>query len=162
IAPAADGTESTDAAVATASYQVLVSLFPSQQARLSEQYDLALAAIPDGASKQGGISVGAQAAAAMIAARENDGAFGPQQCVVGTQPGQWRPTPPTNASAGAWTGHLKPFLIPSASMFRTAGPPALTSNAYTKDYNEVKAIGAVNSTVRTADQTDSAIWWHDR
>jgi hypothetical protein len=161
-APAANGTESMDAAVATAAYQVLVSLFPSQQARLQTQYDQFLAAIPDGPSKQGGISVGAQTAAAMIAARQNDGAFGPQTWVVGTQPGQWRPTPPTFASAGAWTGHVKPFLIPSASMFRTSGPPALTSKAYAKDYNEVKKIGAVNSTTRTADQTDSAKWWHDR
>jgi hypothetical protein len=161
-APPATGTESMEAAVATAAFTVLVSLFPGQQARLQAQYDQALAAIPTGPSKQGGIAVGAQAAAAMIAARQNDGAFGPQQWVVGTEPGQWRPTPPTFASDGAWTGHLKPFLIPSASMFRTAGPPALTSSAWAKDYNEVKKIGAVNSTTRTADQTDSAKWWHDR
>jgi hypothetical protein len=161
-APPASGTESMDAAVATAAYHVLVSLFPSQQARLQTQYDQALAAIPDGPAKQGGISVGSQTAAAMIAARQNDGAFGPQTWTVGTQPGQWRPTPPTFASAGAWTGHVKPFLIPSASMFRTSGPPALASSTYAKDYNEVKKIGAVNSTTRTADQTDAAKWWHDR
>jgi len=161
-APPTTGTESMDAAVATAAYQVLVSLFPSQQARLQTQYDQALAAIPDGPSKQGGISVGSQTAAAMIAARQNDGAFGPQTWVVGTQPGQWRPTPPTFASAGAWTGHVRPFVIPDASMFRTSGPPALTSSAYAKDYNEVKKIGDVNSATRTADQTDSAKWWHDR
>lgn len=162
VAPAADGTESAEAAVATAAYQMLLSLFPAQQARLLAQYDDALAAIPDGAAKQGGISVGAQAAAAMIADRQNDGAFGAQTWIVGTQPDQWRPTPPTYASAGAWTGHVKPFLLPSASMFRTSGPPALTSAAYARDVNEVKRIGGVTSTVRTADQTEAAIWWHDR
>ncbi|MEV0271201.1 vanadium-dependent haloperoxidase [Hamadaea sp. NPDC050747] len=162
VAPAADGTESAEAAVATAAYQMLLSLFPAQQARLLAQYDDALAAIPDGAAKQGGISVGTQAAAAMIADRQNDGAFGAQTWIVGTQPGRWRPTPPTYASAGAWTGHVKPFLLPSASMFRTSGPPVLTSAAYARDVNEVKRIGGATSTVRTADQTEAAIWWHDR
>jgi PAP2 superfamily len=162
VAPPADGTESTDAAVATAAYQVLVALFPAQEAALQAQYDQSLAAIPDGPSKQGGVSVGGQAAAAMIAARQDDGAFGDQTWVVGTEPGQWRPTPPTFASDGAWVGHVKPFLIPSASMFRTSGPPALTSTAYAKDINEVELIGSVSSAVRTTDQTQAAIWWHDR
>jgi hypothetical protein len=162
VAPAARRTDSMDAAVATAAYQTLAWMFPGQQTSLQTQYSQSLAVIPDGASKRGGIMVGGQAAAAMIAARTNDGAFGPQTWVVGTQPGQWRPTPPTFASDGAWTGHVKPFLIPSASMFRTAGPPALTSAHYARDINEVKAIGAVNSTVRTPDQTQAAIWWQDR
>ena len=162
VAPAAKGAESVDAAVATAAYQTLVFMFPNQQARLLEQYNQSLAAIPDGTSKQGGIAVGGKAAAAMVAARTNDGADGTEQWVVGTQPGQWRPTPPTFASSGASGGHVKPFLIPSGSMFRTAGPPALTSAQYAKDINEVKAIGAVNSTLRTTDQTQAAIWWQDR
>jgi hypothetical protein len=162
VAPAARGTESMDAAVAAAAYQTLVFLFPAQQSSLRAQYDQSLAAIPDGAAKRGGIAIGGRAAAAMIAARQNDGAFGPQTWVVGTEPGQWRPTPPTFASDGAWVGHVKPFMIPSASMFRTAGPPALTSSAYADDINEVKLVGAVNSTVRTPDQTDAAKWWHDR
>ncbi|NUT21786.1 MAG: vanadium-dependent haloperoxidase [Hamadaea sp.] len=162
VAPVADGTESADAAVAAAAYQMLVSLFPSQQTRLLAQYDAALAAIADGPSKPSGVAVGEQAAAAMIAARENDGAFGTQTWVTGTQPGQWRPTPPTFASAGAWTGHVRPFLMPDAAMFRTSGPPALTSRAYAKDFNEVKKIGGATSMVRTPDQTEAAIWWHDR
>jgi hypothetical protein len=162
VAPHASGRESVNAAVAAAAYQTLVFLFPTQQSTLQSQYDQYLAGIPDGPSKQGGISIGGQAAAAMISARTNDGAFGSQTWVVGTEPGQWRPTPPTFASDGAWVGHVKPFMLTSASMFRTAGPPALTSAQYATDINEVKAIGSVNSTTRTADQTDAAIWWHDR
>ncbi|GGT25966.1 hypothetical protein ACFFV7_30195 [Nonomuraea spiralis] len=162
VAPRARGGESTEAAVATAAFRVLNELFPAQQTRLTTQYDEYLATIADGAAKRRGIAVGEQAAAAMIAARKNDGAFGDQTWPVGTQPGQWRPTPPTSASDGAWVGDLKPFLIPSASMFRTSGPPALTSSRYTKDFDELKRIGAANSTVRTQDQTQAAIWWHDR
>ncbi len=162
VAPRAGRHASTDAAVATAAYQVLLALFPGQETRLRAQYDDSLAAIPDGAGKQSGISVGRQAAAAMVAARQNDGSFGGQTWVVGTQPGQWRPTPPTFAADGAWVAHVKPFLIPSVSPFLTSGPPPLTSAAYARDLNEVKAVGAANSTVRTPDQTDAAIWWHDR
>ncbi len=162
IAPPADGTESTDAAVATAAFRVLSALFPDQQASLRARYDESLAAIPDGTSKDRGIAVGTQAADAMIAARQGDGAWDDQTWAVGDQPGQWRPTPPTFTDAGAWIAHLKPFLLPSASMFRTSGPPPLRSKRYARDFNEVKAIGSATSTVRTADQTQAAIWWHDQ
>jgi hypothetical protein len=162
VAPPADGSESTDAAVATAAYQVLDAIFPAQHDDLRAKYDQSLAAIPNGSAKQRGIAVGARAAAVMISARQNDGSFGSETFTVGTAPGQWRPTPPTFANEGAWSGQMKPFLLPSGSMFRTSGPPALTSAQYAQDYNEVKAIGSATSTVRTADQTDSAIWWHDR
>jgi PAP2 superfamily len=162
VAPAARGTESVDAAVATAAHGVLAALFPNQQERLQTQYGEALAAIPDGPAEQGGIKVGARAAAAMVAARQGDGAFGDQQWVTGTEPGEWRPTPPLFLSQGAWTGHMRPFLIPRASMFRTPGPPSLTGTAYARDFNEVKELGSVSSTVRTQDQTEAAKWWHDR
>ncbi|MEV0715426.1 vanadium-dependent haloperoxidase [Asanoa sp. NPDC050611] len=162
VAPATGGTESVDAAVAAAAHGVLAALFPAQQSRLQAQYDAALAAIPEGRSKQGGIRVGDRAAAAMVAARQSDGAFGDQQWATGTEPGQWRPTPPLFLSQGAWTGHMRPFLLPRVSAFRTPGPPALTSAAYARDLNEVKQLGSATSTVRTQDQTEATIWWHDR
>ncbi|MBM0229065.1 MULTISPECIES: vanadium-dependent haloperoxidase [Micromonospora] len=162
IAPPTNGRESVDAAVGTAAFRVLSSLFPDQQARLQTQYDEWLATVRNGIAKQRGIYVGGRTAAAMISARQHDGAFGDPLWPVGTEPGQWRPTPPTNANDGAWVGNLKPFLIPSASMFRSSGPPALASDQYGRDFSEVKAIGAVNSTIRTVDQTHAAIWWHDR
>ena len=158
----AKGTWSMDAAVASAAYQVLVELFPDQQASLRASYDETLATVRNGPAKRGGVAVGARAAARMIAARRGDGAFGDQTWTVGTQPGQWRPTPPLYAADGAWLADLKPFLIPDGSMFRTSGPPALDSPAYAADFNEIKQIGSVTSTVRTADQTDAARWWHDR
>jgi len=162
VAPRAKGTESVDAAVAAAAYQTLLFMFPGQSGALTAQYDQYLAGIPDGRAKQGGVAIGGQAAAAMIAARRDDGAFGGQTWVVGTAPGQWRPAPPAFASDGAWVGHVRPFMIPSGSTFRTAGPPALTSATYAREFNEVKLIGSATSPIRTADQTDAAIWWHDR
>ncbi|TDC40554.1 phosphatase PAP2 family protein [Micromonospora sp. 15K316] len=162
VAPAARGTESVDAAVATAAHGVLAALFPAQRERLRTQYDEALAAIPQGPPKRGGVRVGARAAEAMVAARQDDGAFGDQQWTSGTEPGQWRPTPPLFLSQGAWTGHMRPFLLPRASLFRTPGPPPLTSRAYARDVAEVEELGSASSTVRTQDQTEAALWWHDR
>lgn len=162
VAPRAHGDESVAAAVATAAHAALLFLYPAQQTALQTQYDSYLTGIPDGPRKQRGIAVGAQAGAAMVAARQNDGAYGPETWPVGTRPGQWRPAPPAFGSDTPWVGFVKPFLIPSASMFRTDGPPALTSDEYARDLNEVKAIGQNTSTLRTTDQTQAAIWWQDR
>jgi len=162
VAPRARRSDSVDAAVASSAYRVLVSLFPAQAVALRAQYDASLAAIRDGRPKRGGIAVGEATAAAMIAARADDGAFGNGAWTVGTAPGQWRPTPPAFAQDGAWVGDLKPFVIPGTAAYRTAGPPALTSAEYAREVNEVKEIGSAASTTRTADQTEAAIWWHDR
>ncbi|MDQ7808659.1 vanadium-dependent haloperoxidase [Amycolatopsis sp. A133] len=161
-APRANGRESADAAVGTAAYQVLDAIFPAQEERLRTQYDEWLAGIPDGPAKRGGLRVGAEAAAAMITARRDDGAFDPRPWTVGTEPGQYRPTPPGFENTGAWVGFLKPFAVPDATEFRTPGPPSVTSRAFTRDFAEVKRLGSKTSTVRTADQTEAALWWHDR
>ena len=161
-APHASGVESLEAAVATAAYHVLRALFPEQATRLRAQYGDALAALPEDRSTQGGIAVGSQAAAAMLEARQDDGAFGSETWTVGTLPGQWRPTPPFFGFGGAWVGQVKPFTIPDPALFRTSGPPALPSGAYADDLNEVQLLGAASSPVRTPDQTDAALWWHDR
>jgi hypothetical protein len=54
---------------------------------------------------------------------------------------------------------VRPFLIESATQFRTDGPQALTSAAWAHDFNEVKVLGSVNSTVRTPEQGHIAVWW---
>ena len=160
--PNADGTESTDAAVATAAYDVLIALFPAQQPTLQPLYDASLAAVPEGTAKEAGIEIGAATAAAMIAARAGDGRGGASALFPGDQPGEWRPTPPAFASDPAsWAGNVRPFLMASPEQFRSDGPNALTSGAYAEDFDEVKSLGASNSTTRTADQTDSAIFWQD-
>jgi hypothetical protein len=162
--PAAAPGDSEDAAAATAAYRVLVKLFPLQQPTLTPLYDTSLAAVPDTppGAKAGGIAAGEAAAAAMLAARTDDGRGGPFTPVIGTTPGVWRPTPPLFASDPApWVGNVRPFLVPGVEMLRSDAPNRLTSRAYAKDFNEVKAIGALHSTTRTPDQTDAAIFWQD-
>jgi hypothetical protein len=162
-APAtADPNDSAPAAVATAAHDVLIALFPSQQVTLDAKRTDSLALIPDGAAKTGGIKVGAAAAAAMLAARTNDGRFSPFTVTQGDDPGEWRSTPPNFAIDPApWVGNVKPFLIPSELIptLRSDGPNALTSAAYAEDFNEVKRLGSLTSTVRTLDQKDAALFW---
>jgi hypothetical protein len=161
--PAADPTYSQDAAAATAAFRVVANLVPSQLSTLQMQYDASLLAIPDGPAKDGGIAVGQAAASAMLAARANDGRDGPFTFVFGTAPGAWRTSPPLFLlDPTPWVGNVKPFLLPNAEMLRSQGPNRLTSRAYARDFKEVKSLGSLTSTARTADQTMAAIFWQSQ
>jgi hypothetical protein len=152
--------DSKEAAAATAAYKVLLNIVPAQKAILDAQYAVSLASVPDGPAKTGGIAVGDAAAAAMIAARYDDGRFGPYRFAVGSDPGMWRPVLPAFVNdPNAWLKDVKPFMIRSGTQFGSKGPHSLGSKAYAKDFNEVKAVGSLNSTVRTADQTHAARYW---
>ncbi len=160
--PVADGTESTDAAVATAAYRVLVTLFPSQQPTLGPLYDASLAQVSSGTAKEAGIEIGEAAAGAMLLNRMGDGRGGAPVVDIGDEAGEWRPALPLfGQDPASWAGNVRPFLMDSMDQFRSDGPNPLTSKAYAEDFNEVKSVGASNSTTRTADQTDSAIFWQD-
>ena len=158
--PGASG--SPVAAAAKAAHDVLVNRFPAQTASLDTTYHLYLANHYLSETDPG-VAVGATAAAGIIALRANDGSFPnppPPPFVGGTDPGVWRPTPPGfGPMVAPWLGSVTPFTLTSSSQFRAQRPPALTSPEYTRDYNEVKDIGAINSP-RTAAQTDLANFWN--
>jgi PAP2 superfamily len=152
--------DSKPAAAAAAAYKVLSHLVPAQQAVLDAQYAASLAAIPDGSSKTRGIRVGEAAAAAMIAARTDDGRFGAFRFVAGSGAGVWKPVLPAFGSdPNAWVKDMRPFLIEDAAQFRSKGPDKLTSRAYARDFAEVKSVGSLASTTRLADQTHAARYW---
>jgi PAP2 superfamily len=179
VAPPADSGDSKEAAVATAAFRVLAGfrpderdpalagLFPGQRSALEPLYEASLANVPDGSAKTGGIAVGEAAAAAMLTARASDGRFGSFKFAEGSDPGEWRLAPPQGPTGivardpAPWVGFVKPFLVPDVEMLRSDGPNALTSDAYTEDFNEVKELGSLTSTKRTADQTAAAIFWQD-
>lgn len=151
---------SKEAAAATAAHDVLVSIVPAQKPTLDAKLASSLAGVPDGAAKTEGVAVGTEAAAAMIAARTGDGRFGSFRFTVGSEPGVWRPVLPAFVNdPAAWLARVKPFLIEDPADFRSPGPLALESRRYADELNEVKAVGAANSTVRTADQTHAARYW---
>lgn len=153
---------SKDAAAATAAFRVLDSLFPAQHATLQAAYNISLAGMPDGPRKETGIEVGTMAADAMLA-EGHDGrtVLG---CTFGSGlAGVWQPLAgPTGAplcDPTPWVGNAVPFLVKSASQFRTAGPLDLTSADYAAEVNEVKSIGSLNSITRTAAQSHAAAFW---
>jgi hypothetical protein len=166
---------SIDAAVATAAYDVLSELVSTAPERapfpgragllttLSTEYDTSLDAIDDNAFKMQGIEVGHAAATAMLDARVGDGRFGPSQWVPDSRVGHWQPL--LNAMGQPildptpWVGGVQPFLIQSSSQFRSGPPPALDSEQWADEFNEVKDLGRVNSLIRTGDQTYIARWW---
>jgi PAP2 superfamily len=153
-------TDSKDAAAATAAYKTLVWIVPGQQAALQALYDASLAGIAAGTARTRGIAVGDAAAAAMIAARTEDGRFGLFRFLSGTGPGVWKPPlPPFASDPNAWVKDVKPFLIERASQFRSRGPYELTSRKYAREFDEVKSVGSIASTTRTGDQTHAALYW---
>ena len=166
---------STSAAAATAAYRMLTHIattvpagigFPNQAtllARLDTEHTASLGAIPPSQAKTDGIAAGNAAADAMIVARAGDGRFGPSQWDPNTGAGHWwpllRPDGSQILDPTPWAGGVDPFLMTSSAQFRTDGPPSLTSDQYTEDFNEVKSLGRSNSTTRTPEQTHIAIFW---
>ena len=158
----ADPSDSKRAAAATAAFRVLADLFPSQLPTLQPLYDASLAVLPEGPGRDGGVSAGEAAAAAMLSARADDGRGGPFTFVIGSEPGDWRPSPPGfGLDPAPWVGNVRPFLVPSTAMLLSDPPNLLTSGAYTKDFDEVRRFGSINSTARNEDQTEAAIFWQD-
>jgi hypothetical protein len=151
---------SAGAAAATAAFRVLHTLFPS--GALQTAYGGSLAGIPNGAAKNQGIEVGEIAAAAMLA--EGHDVRTVIGCTFGSGlAGVWEPLAgPGGAPAcdpTPWVRNAKPFVVESASQFRTAGPYPLDSAAYAADFNEVKVLGVWNSVFRTFAQTHAAAFW---
>lgn len=56
---------------------------------------------------------------------------------------------------------MTPFLVPSVEMLRSKGPNPVTSRRYARDFDEVRSIGSLTSTTRTAGQTMAALFWQD-
>src|SRR6201993_1875257 len=147
---------SKEAAAAAAAGAVLVKLVPDAAADVQSTLASYLATVPDGEAKAKGIQLGQEVAAKILAARENDGASAPDAYRPRTKPGVYIPTPLTVGWAYA---RMTPFALASPSQFRSKPPPSLKSAEWARDYNEIKDLGAKNSTKRTARQTEDARFW---
>lgn len=172
--PRAPRNASKPAAVATAAHHLLVGLgiapvpaLPAAtQTWLNEAYTASLAAIPNGERKDAGVAAGAAAAAAMLEEREGDGRYEPFSFTCREGAGQWRPTdsltciiPPTTGTSDpfAWVAKVDPFVLKRASQFRSKGPEKLKSDAYKREYDEVKRLGSnATPTERTPEQQAAA------
>jgi hypothetical protein len=165
---------SKHAAVAVAAHDTLVSLFPRQRVTLDIALGLYLSAIKDGSAETEGIRAGRAAAAAMIAARANDGAGDMMTYTPGTLPGQHRPDPlnPNQGFLSPMWNEVTPFTLNEGGgldAFQAPPPPALTSAEYTEAFNEVKILGAEDAETadrdgnglpdRTPEETVIGIFW---
>ena len=151
---------SAQAAAVAAAHEILVTYVPSAQATLDADYAASLAKLPDGTAKTRGIAFGTRAAGSLIRLRAHDGRNAPILFTRPPAPGVWRPTPPAFLPMSApWLAFVTPLLVHSATQFAPPAPPALTSARYTRDFNEVKALGSLTSTERTAAQTSTATFF---
>jgi membrane-associated phospholipid phosphatase len=157
---------SPEAAAIQAAYHVLNTYFPMSASTLAAERAKSLASIPDGQAKTDGIATGDAAALAMIALRANDGSSPAQFKIPGpTVPGEWQATPSCPIVNGVAVGiafqwqNITPFGIRRASDFLLDPPPALTSRAYTKAYNEVMTVGGIDSTERPQDRANVALFY---
>src|SRR5579863_7928737 len=154
---------SQEAAASAAAHETLVTLYPTFQTTLDQQYDESLAQIPDGADKTTGIDVGKAVAQAILTLRSDDGsAAKPIPYVFGKAPGDYQSTPPNFPAQPQFThwSRVTPFALERASQFRLGPPPALTSAEYTASFDEVKSLGIANSTAATADQALIGRFWN--
>ena len=152
----ADRGTSKEAAAASAAHDVLIFIYPDQRAVLAEMLSKSLAAIADGQPKAKGIELGKKAAAEMIALRANDGFDIPERYRPHTTPGVYVPTVvPLFSTIGA----AKPWAMTGGSQFRPAPPPALNSETWTRDVNEIRELGRIDSTKRTEEQTTIGRFW---
>jgi len=153
---------SIEAATIAAAHFALVKLLPNQQPALDNLYASSLA-------KRGlttadpGVEFGEEVASRILALREADGSASAQFPYVppgAGNPGVWVPTPPAFAAAvlPGW-GQVTPWVMRRGSQFRLPPPPRVNSRRYVRDVEEVRDVGALNSTVRTPYQTDVAKWW---
>jgi len=157
------GETSVDAAIAAAARGVLVWRVPGQAATIESAYTAFLAGIPDGTAKTNGIRLGQGVAGAYIALRSDDGFDNVVPWVQPTPgPGVFEPIPFNSTPVDIKLKQVRPLAFDDPARFRPEGPDSLTSRAYTRDFNETKALGRIDSTERTPEQTEVARFWSEQ
>jgi membrane-associated phospholipid phosphatase len=153
---------SKSAAAAQAAHDTLVALFPTRKTIFDVALRSSLAKVPDGPAENKGVAIGRNAAKSILANRKADGADAVVSYSPGTDPEDWKPTPPAFAPAllPQWPD-VTPFALESGDQLRPPPPPSMTSDQFTAAFNQVKEIGAADSTRRTVDQTQIALFWAD-
>ena len=153
---------SQPAAADQAAHDVLVALYPAFQTTLDAELQQDLGQIQQGPDKADGITVGQTVAAQILAFRATDGAsITPPPFIPGSHSGDYQFTPPNFAPADftQWA-QVTPFALARADEFRPGPPPELTSDEYTRVFDEVKSLGFINSTTRTPEQTLIGKFWN--
>ena len=171
VKPDAPRHASQRAAAIQAACAMLIYVYAAQTQSLNMQRDASIAALAsteDAKSIQAGKAWGQSVADSIWAWRMTDGFAPPPPPFVGvlgivgspTAVGVWRPTPLGNATgAGPQFASMTPWVLRRPSQFRPPPPLALTSAEYAAEYNEIKSMGAYSGSLRSADQSELALFW---
>jgi hypothetical protein len=123
-----------------------------------------LCSIPDGLPRDSGVAIGQYVASQILAWRASDGSANSVSYTIGTDSGDWQPTPPGFAMTPAtpqWP-YVTPFALVIGSQFRPGPPPELTSADYREAFEQVRSVGGNGTTTlssRTPEQTETALFW---
>jgi len=160
---------SREAAIAQAAHDTLAALYPSQRPSFDTLLAQDLSDVRNYQERQNGVRLGHRVGAAILAMRNNDGSQTPEPHLgVDYFPsdlaGHWRRDPISliPIALGAHWGACAPFVMQTTSQFRCPAPPAMSSNAYTVAYNEVKRLGGdgiITPTERTPEQKFVGTYW---
>ena len=155
------GTSAAAAAVA-AGYEVMLALYPPLRARTDALYESCVATAPANEALTNGLALGQAVAREMLAWRSADGSSTDVPYSPSDAPGQWRRTPPffRPPLTPQWR-YVTLFCLTDIEPFVAPGPPPMDSADYAESFNQVKAIGEKNSTIRTAEQSEIAAFWSD-
>ncbi len=155
------------AAAAQAAFVVATDQYPDQKQRFEGMRNRWLSGIAAGNALENGIELGNSAARAILADRDGDGWDGEAEY-------RWHPMAPGVYAEfqehsgtpqgfifGAGWAKARGFALERPDQFRAPPPPEISSDAYTRAFNEVKDVGRFQSMTRTPDQTHIALWWKD-
>lgn len=151
-----------EAAVIGAGYEVMLSLYPSFDARTESLYRMQLAVLPASQGATNGLELGREVARRYLTFRAADGATTEIPYIPSAEAGQWRRTPPLfrPPMTPHW-GQVELFCLPGPEQFLPSPPPALQTPEYAKALEEVRLLGGLGSTARTEEQSLIARFWSD-
>ena len=151
-----------DVAASAAAHAMLVYLFPDLKAQLDAALVQSLAAFPAHERRARAVAFGKAVAAAVIAMRDRDGWNAAAAAKIGSDPGQWRPTPPRfYPPLDPQWAFLAPFTLRRPDQFRPRGPRLPGTAAFNEAREQTATMGGAHSQVRTADETQAAHYWSD-
>ena len=146
-------------AASQAAHDVMTELFPNHSEAAAVLHQHWLDKVPEGNAKDQGIRLGNKAAKAILGKRENDGYDSKGEFIPGNEPGSYRITPSFEEPIGTGWPETDPMAMNSPDQFRPGPPPAVDSEAYVRDFEEVKRLGRKASEDRSEDQTQIGYWF---
>jgi PAP2 superfamily len=151
------------AAAASAAYEVILAHAPNQKDLLNQRLQASLSQITEGIAKTQGIETGKKAAEAILALRSKDGAAADPISKVETSstPGVYQPVAPFDFAFAPFWAKMQTFSLEKADQFRVSPMPAINSQAYTQDFNEVKRLGKKGGAERSATQDAIGKYWYE-